>query len=354
MRQLPLHELTPQRICLIKPSALGDIVQSLPVLTALRSRWPEAYIAWVANRGLSGILRGHPHLDEVIEFDRSPRGWQGWAAVRRLASQLASRQFDLAVDLQGLLRSGLMTLATRAPRRVGLASAREGAAWTYTDSVAVDTLEQSAVTRYWQVARALGCPGDPPQPRLGFTPALRNWARQQLGALPRPIVAIHAGAQWETKRWPPRHFAEVARRAQTEFGASVLLIGGPGEGQLADEIAAGLVGPYANFAERTQLLELAALLEAADVVCSGDTGPMHLAAAVGAPVVAVFTCTSPVRAGPYGSCHRVVATNVDCAASYLKRCSKMICMQELTPDRVWPALRAALSEWAARRQGRAG
>jgi ADP-heptose:LPS heptosyltransferase len=134
----------------------------------------------------------------------------------------------------------------------------------------------------------------------------------------------------------------------------VLLVGGPGERALADQIAARLSGPVVNLAEQTRLLELAALLEAADIVCSGDTGPMHLAAALGTPVVAVFTCTSPVRAGPYGTGHRVVATRVACAASYLKRCGSMMCMHELVPDRVWPALDAALRELVRTRPSQAG
>lgn len=349
-----LAELEPRRVCLIKPSALGDIVQTLPLLAGLRERWPRAHFAWVVHRNLSGLLAGHPQLDEVIEFDRSARGFARLSSIRQLAGRLRWGSFDLTIDMQGLLRSGLMCLATGAARRVGFANAREGAAWCYTDPISVDTLEQSAVTRYWLVARALGCVGDPPAARLGITPTLRSWAAQQLAGMPRPLVAIQAGAQWETKRWPPAHFAELARRAQNEFGAGIVLVGGPGERPLADEIAFPLTGPVANLSERTKLLELAAVLEAADVVVSGDTGPAHLAAAVGTPVVAVFTCTSPIRARPYGAAHRVVATNVSCGASYLKRCPKLICMSELTPDRVWPAVSAALAEHASRRASRAG
>lgn len=351
----PLDQLNPGRICLIKPSALGDVVQSLPVLAGLRRRWPNAHISWVIHRGLAGILAGHPQIDELIPFDRAARGWQRIGSSWELARRLWQSKFDLTIDLQGLMRTGLMTLATGAARRVGFASAREGAPWAYTDRVEVENRLQSAVTRYWLVARALGCAEPmPPAARFGLTPAHEAWGAEQLAALPRPRLAIHPGAQWATKRWPPEHFAALAERAQREFGAGVLLVGGPGERALADRIAARLRGPLVNLAERTNLLELAAVLASADVACSGDTGPMHLAAALGTRVVAVFTCTNPVLAGPYGSGHRVVATHVHCAASYRKTCPTMICMEELTPERVWPALAAALGEIAARPSVQAG
>jgi len=346
----PLSVLQPARVCVIKPSALGDIVQSLPVLSALRARWPEAHLAWVINRGLAGIFDGQPELNQVIPFDRSARGLGRIAAMTRLARTLRDGRFDLAIDLQGLLRSGLMTLATRAPRRVGFADAREGAALAYTDRVPVPTRQQSTVDINLLVAQSLGCQGPVPPVRLGIGAGEAAWAEQMLQGLPRPILAIHPGAQWETKRWPAESFAELARRAHAECGAGVVLLGGPGDAQVAQHVAQNLAGPRVNLAGRTSLLELAAISSAADVFLSGDTGPMHLAAAVGTRVVAVFTCTSPARARPYGPDNRVVATRVSCAASYLKTCSTKHCMLELSPGRVWPSLAAALGEAVARRQ----
>jgi lipopolysaccharide heptosyltransferase I len=341
-------------VCLIKPSALGDIVQSLPVLRGLRQRWPNAHIAWVARPALSGLLVEHPDLNEIIQFHREARRWRRVTETLSLARRLRSSRFDLVIDLQGLARSAWMCLACGAPRRVGFANARELAPWAYTDRIAVSTMEQSAITRYWLIAQALGCQGSPPAPRLGLSPKLRQWAAGQLASLPRPVLAIHVGAQWATKRWPASHFAQLARQAQTEAGVGVVLVGGAGERAIAQWIADCLPAASINLAERTNLLELAAILEAADVVCSGDSGPMHLAAAVGTRVVGLFTCTSPVRAGPYWPGSRVVATSVPCAASYLRRCASMICMQELTPQRVWPVVRGALAEIAPRRESRAG
>lgn len=350
----PLSELEPRRVCLVKPSALGDIVQTLPLLAGLRTRWPAAEFSWVVNRSLAGLLARHPHLTEVIPFDRAGRGLSRITGLWQMARRLRERRFDLTIDVQGLFRSGLLTWLTRAGRRVGFASAREGAARFYTEGVPVPTPEVSAVTRYWVLAQAMGCAGSPPRAVLSIGSEERAWARSMLAGLPRPWLVVHPGAQWETKRWPPEKFAAVAHAAQREFGAGVVLVGGPGEATLTAQVRHRLPSATIDLAERTSLLQLAAVCEAADVFLSGDTGPMHLAAAMGTPVVAVFTCTSPVRAGPYGSGHRVVATHVACAASYLKRCGSLVCMSELTAERVWPAVHAALAEAIAARRPKAG
>src|SRR5262245_37412614 len=160
MPRPPLRLYEPRRVALLKPSALGDVVHSLPVLSALRRRYPSAHLTWVVNAAYEPLLRGHPHLDEVLPFDRGAAR-AGWgAAVRAVAgffAELRRRRFDLVIDLQGLLRSGLMASATGAPRRVGLGGAREGARWFYTDVVPVpEPGSTHAVDRYWLVAQALG------------------------------------------------------------------------------------------------------------------------------------------------------------------------------------------------------
>jgi heptosyltransferase-1 len=347
LKDTPLQSLQPRRICIVKPSALGDIVQTLPVLSMLRQRFPQAHIAWVVKPGLAGILRGHPELDQVIEMPRG-RGWRMVLGFFRLLNDLRRQRFDLVLDIQGLFRSGLMAWCTRAPRRLGYRLAREGAYLAYTDTIDVDYRTMPALEHYRLFAQRLGCSDPVPQATVPITHQDRQKIHALLARLPRPWLAIHAGAQWETKRWPPESFAEIARWAQQRHGAGIVLLGGPGEGALATQVEQLLDGPVVNLAEATTLTELAAAAEAADVFLSGDTGPMHLAAAVGTPVVALFTCTSPMRAGPRGTAHHVVTTTVPCAASYLRKCPDMKCMRELTPQRVWPAV-SALLEMATQR-----
>src|SRR2546421_5605141 len=158
----PVHAINCRGVALIKPSPLGDIVHALPVLGALRTRFPTAHITWVVNRAYELLLRGHAALDATLPFDRAAlrHGPATALAVLRFARRLRAGRFDLVIDLQGLLRTGLMAAATGAARRVGLSSAREGATHFYTDIIP-DDLSAHAVDRYWRVAEALGA-GDGP------------------------------------------------------------------------------------------------------------------------------------------------------------------------------------------------
>ncbi|HTI49753.1 MAG TPA: glycosyltransferase family 9 protein [Planctomycetaceae bacterium] len=339
--RLPASEIasiTARRICIIKPSALGDVVQSLPLLPALRRRFPEATIDWVINGDFAGLLDGHPELANVIPFDR--RG--SWRDFVRLLRHLRQRQYDLVFDLQGLLRSAIMTLATGAPYRVGLETAREGAGWASHVTVPGTARDIPAHQRFRAIVAALGAASLPSDSGLFIPAKARAWARETLQSLPRPILAIHAGAGWETKRWPAEKFAEVAGR----FSGSVVAVGSRGEAALAARIVAKGAGSgrsALDLAGATNLSQLAAVLENVDVMLSNDSGPLHLAAAAGTPVVGIFTCTSPVISGPSGSGHELVTTTVPCAASYCKRCPQrapahMACLQEVSVERVAQAV----------------
>jgi lipopolysaccharide heptosyltransferase I len=351
MPRIPLSALEPRRIALIKPSALGDIVHALPVLAALRRRFPRAHLAWVVNRAYEPLLRGHRDLDEVLPFDRGAArsGW--WGAARtyaRFFRDLRRRDFDLAVDLQGLLRSALMAAATGAARRVGLADAREGAPLFYTDGVPAPA-GLHAVDRYALVAEALGA-GGVKDFHVPLDRAAAEWADGQLRDSPRPWLVLGVGSRWPTKRWPPAHFATLARAAQAAFGGTVLFVGGADEAELAEQVRARLTGPARDLSGRTTLPQLAALLARADAMLANDTGPLHLAVALGRPVVAPYTCTQVRLTGPYGAFASAVETKVWCAGSCRKRCDRLECMAELTPDRLWPVLHEVLLRWRDRNQ----
>jgi lipopolysaccharide heptosyltransferase II len=346
-----LDRIEAQRIALIKPSALGDIVHALPVLGALRQRFPTARIVWVVYRTYAELLEGHPDLDGILAFDRGRPGW-GVAAAAALADairRLRQERCDLVVDLQGLFRSGLLTWCSGARRRVGLFSAREGAQWTYTDVLSDPqgrTLESlHAVERYWLVADALGVGHLPKRFWLPLAEEDRSWCRQRLAPFPRPWLAVHLGTRWPTKRWPVEHFAELCQRAVGEAGGSVVLIGSGADAGLAAEFRSRFAGALLDLTGQTTLRQLSAVVHEADIVVSNDSGPLHLAAAWRRPVVAPFTCSSVVRSGPYGQKAHAVATQVWCAASYRKRCARLECMAELTPDRLWPVLEGHLQQW---------
>ena len=351
VRVVALQEL-PRRIAIIKPSALGDIMHALPTLTALRRRFPHAHIAWAVNRGYAPLLEHHPDLDAVIAIDRSAmrRNWlKGGLAFSRFLWHLRRQHFDLAIDLQGLLRSGLMALATGARIRVGLASAREGARWCYTHRIDDVDGVGHAVDRSWRVAEALGAGGEK-RYGLAVDSAAQQEAIALLGRLPRPWIVVAAGARWLTKRWPPEHFAALLRMAQAQFGGTAIFVGALDEADVSRQTAALVRGPKCDLTGRTTLPQLAALLAEADVVLANDTGPLHIAVALGRPIVAPYTCTQVALNGPYGQFARTAETTVWCKGSYRKRCDRLECMAELTPERLWPAMSEVLSTWQSERR----
>jgi ADP-heptose:LPS heptosyltransferase len=373
----------PQRIALVKPSALGDIMNSLPVLTALRQRFPLAHISWIVNRSFVPLLQGHRDLDEILPFERNLtwfRPISGLSAMFRFIRDLRRRRFDLVIDLQGLFRTGLIAYVSGAKRRVGLASAREGASWFYTEVVDDRAGSPHAVDRCWRVAEHFGAGQGQKQFHLAIEPAAAEWARNLLAGYPRPWLAVGAGSRWLTKRWPTQHFAELVRRAHRQFGGSVILIGAPDEIELAGQTATMVTPPtyvggslegtppaylggsldgtpptyvggsqVLNLAGKTNLAQLTALLAQVDVLLANDTGPLHLAVALGRPVVAPYTCTKVSHNGPYGQFDNAVETRVHCQGSYLRKCDRLECMAELTPDRLWPTLHGILEKWTRHR-----
>ena len=305
MTQAPsrLTRLEPARVCIIKPSSLGDVVHALPILAALRGPLASAHLAWVVNRPFREVLEGHPDLDELIVYDRSGAAATFWvsAGCARLLRTLARGRFDLTIDLQGLLRSALMAAATRAVVRVGMADAREGARWFYTHSVDASRLSVHAVDRVARVAAAFGAPM--PQPRFDLPIGEENirWARQLLAPVAAPRIVLNLGASWPTKRWPPEHFGEIARRATQEYHAGMIAVGSASDRPLVQALARSAAPiPILDLSGRTNLHQLAALSLESDLLISNDTGPLHLAAAAGARVIGIYTCTDPNLTGPFG------------------------------------------------------
>jgi lipopolysaccharide heptosyltransferase II len=351
--RIDLAALEPERVLLIKPSSLGDVVHALPVLRAIRKRWPTAHLAWVVNSGLRGLIDGHPDLDEVIPFDRSalsPRP-EGWSRTVQWARNLRGRGFELAIDLQGLLKSGIMAWSSGAAVRVGLAEAREAAGWFYTHRIPAPSGARHMVERMMAVARAFGCEGPIERVPPALTEAARGYAAGALSGVPRPMLGVNLGARWLTKRWPAESFAALGRRARDEFGAGIVLVGAPEDRDLARAFEAALgARADADLCGRTSLPELSAVLERLDVLVSNDTGPLHLGCAVGTRCVGIYTCTSPAATGPYSTRAIAVETRVWCAASRLKSCRRMDCMTELDVERVWPAVRTQLITAAADRK----
>jgi heptosyltransferase-1 len=314
----PSQPFNPQRILILKPSSLGDIVHALPSVHLIRQRYPNAHIAWLVNPEFQSLLAGNPVVDQVIEFPR-----RNLAAIPGLVRTLRRGRFDTVVDLQGLLRSGLLARATGATRRIGLSDSREGARWFHTEIVPVPRCH--AVDRYLCAARHLGCGDAPvvfPLPPSTVTDAQDGW------------IAINPSARWETKLWGDDRFAALIRRLPAE---RVVLTGSGADRSRLERLAPGC----RNLAGQTTLPELAALYARCAVVVTNDTGPMHIAAAVGTPVVAIFGPTDPLLTGPYGPQHTVLRAGIPCSPCFSRSCrhsQPMECMNAISVDRVLQAV----------------
>ena len=321
----------PRKILIIKPSAIGDVVHTLPVLDLLRRRYPDARISWLVTPACAGLLERHPQLDEVLRFERKEFG-KGWRSPKvaadlfRFTRSLKDRRFDLVIDLQGLFRSGWLAWATRAPVRVGPASAREGAPLFYTHRVATGDPEQHAIERYLTVAQAVGCERGP----VRFNFAVDDADRAHVAGLtPRRYAVLMPGANWVTKQWPVERFAALVAPLRERFGLESVVAGGPDVAGLAEKVPA-----TANLAGRTNLRQLVALLERAELVVANDSGPMHIAAALCRPLVTPFGPTNPVRTGPYGRMESVVRVDIPCSPCYSRRCSHVSCLRWIETEPV--------------------
>jgi lipopolysaccharide heptosyltransferase I len=352
------------RILLIKPSAFGDVVHTIPVLAKLRARYPLARIDWLITPENADLVRLHPALSNVVLFPRKQLGrdWAATWAVARLLRDLRRSRYDLVVDLHGQFRSALFAMASGAPTRIGFDrprpavtatdrrpsddvglhgwfGAREGAWVAYTHRIPVPRLDVHAVDRYLWLGDLLGFDDEPPEFLVNVPPVAVERVGQLLSALPdatKPLAVVVPGTIWETKHWTIAGFARVARDLMGA-GMAVVLAGAPADRDRCRAIA-GLCPGALDISGQTSLAELAALIRRASVCVTNDSGSMHLAVALDRPVTSVFGPTDPVKIGPYGRPDSVVRVDVPCSPCYLRRlhtCPRgHVCMERVTPDMV--------------------
>ena len=326
----------PKRILIVKPSALGDVVHALPVAALLKARWPDAHLAWLVAAPFAPLLETNPLVDETIPFDRG----RGDSLARhsgragRLAATLRRGDFDLVIDLQGLFRSGWLAWQTRAATRVGFAYAREAASLFYTDKVAERPGERHAVERYLDVAEHLGCGRSPVRFDLPTTEADDLAVERLLSPLRgEPFAVLLPGTNWATKRWPAERFASLAARLRGELGLRAVVAGGPDAAEAAGIILAAAPDAL-NLVGQTGVRELVSLLRRASLAVTNDSGPMHLAAALGRPLVATFGPTSTDRTGPFGRGGSVVRLDLICSPCFRRQCAHQTCLASLSVDSV--------------------
>lgn len=313
------------RLLVVKLSSLGDVLHALPAVHALKLGL-NAAIDWVTQTPYVDLVRCCPDVERVIVFDRR----HAWRTLRPFLAELRAADYEWIVDLQGLLKSALVTRLARGARRIGPSFHREGARWFYTAVAGPRDKQRHAVEENLDVARYLGLPVPPPEFPLALPLRL-------LGE-PPPRVALLPHSRWSSKNWPVASFVEVGRELQDHVGATLYLLGGAEEAAVCAQMEKELKGPVVNLAGQTTLVQLGGVLKEMNLVIANDSGPMHLAAAVGTPVLAIFGATDPRRTGPYGPRHRVVKGKLLCQPCFARACRYRdhSCMRAVTPQLVVP------------------
>jgi lipopolysaccharide heptosyltransferase I len=352
----PILDLS--RILIIKPSSLGDVVQALPVAWALRDLKPDARIDWLVTPGCAGVVEGLAAIDHVFPFDRGRFGrmWRNPLSAMEFVwflGRLRRVRYTTVVDLQGLFRSGFLSWASGAATRLGLANSREGAERFYTDIVKLPPGPLSAIDRYFEAAVALGVPREAAKRFDVFIPPEKAVeARELLKARGlaegRRYVVLVPGARWQTKRWPEERFAALANRIHEKLDLAPVLVGAPSDREIADRMVQMQGRHLVDVIGRTDLKVLAAVLQGAECVVTNDTGPMHLASALGRPILAIFGSTDAALTGPYGADNLVLGRKAACAPCLERSCQfagqqqELICLRSITVDEVFECLRQML------------
>ncbi len=333
------------RILIVKLGAIGDVVHTLPALAVLRRALPNAHIAWVVERGgAAKLLRDNPCLDELIEVDT--RGWrkdllgsETRTAIKASLSKL--RDYDIALDFQGLLKSGMMTWLSRAPRRIGFAkeALREPAsAYLLTERVAVDD-DDHIIKKNLSLIAQLGIStvGEYEFP-LGISFTEQQFAEQQIAVRGGNVAIINPGGGWPTKLWNAEGFAAIADRLWEVYGWRSVVTYGPGEEALAQSVVAHSHSGAVELLDST-LKQFFALAQQAKLFIGGDTGPLHLAAAAGTPLVGIYGPTPARRNGPFSSADVIVERfDLDCRVDCFRRsCSHTSCMR-IPIEMVWQSV----------------
>jgi len=328
------------KILILKPSSLGDVIHALPVLRLLKLHFRTAEIFWWIDSALAPLLEGDPDLAGVVRFERKRWGRpQHWPEMFRSLRWLRAQNFDLVLDLQCLARSAAFAWLARGKFLVGLDEVREGARGFYDLAVPRKDYFTHAVDWYLAVLPALGVPVHKnfvwlPERKQIAANVQKKWLAEKSifhppsSTLHPRLILLQPGARWENKRWPVSHFSELVSLLEKKFPAArFAVLGGADDSPLGEKISAAAPAKVLNLCGATSLPEMIEWVRRCDLLVTNDTGPMHVAAALGKPLVALFGPTEPRRTGPYGQLQNVLRLDLPCAP-----CMKPDCTFERTEE----------------------
>ena len=338
-------------ILIVKLSAIGDVVHTLPSLAALRNLYPDAHITWVIEEASSDLIQSHPYLDRVIISRR--KKWiddlkhgridKSLREMKSFIHDLKARPYDLVIDFHGLFKSAMVVSLSSGKRKLGYDSMQELSGFFLNEKIPED-MKKHAVDRYLDFPRYLGADVKEAE----FLIPIGEENKRNVEGLLRThgiekedkYVAISPVALWETKLWEDEKFARLCDLITEEQKVKVVFTGSD-RGKL-ERIQSLMKSSSINLGGKTTLRELAYLYQLASLLITTDSGPMHIAAAVGTPVIALFGPTDPLRTGPYGKGHEVIRKELPCSPCFLKKCDSKKCMRDITVEEVFQAVKEKL------------
>jgi heptosyltransferase I len=328
------------KILILKPSSLGDVVQALPVLRLIKRSLPDSEIYWWIETQLAPLIEHDPDLTGVLHFER--RGWTNPSNWLRFWSRLRwvrQQRFDWVIDLQGLARSALFAWLANGKVTIGLDTPREAARGFYDYLVRRPSFYTHAVDWYLQVLPWLKVPVDRPFQWVPAQPAIAAAVRQKWPVGNSRWLVLQPGARWPNKRWPAEAYASLARRfAESEPDVRVAILGGIEDRQLGAVIARASPQRCLDLTGQVSLPEMVEWLRLSTLVVTNDTGPMHVAAALDKPLIALFGPTEPRRTGPYGQLANALQLDLPCVPCLKPRCHHcrpLECLRALSPEAVF-------------------
>jgi len=334
---------TLEKILIIKPSSLGDIVLALPALSALRRNFPDAQISWLIRPEFGPLLENHPYLNEIISFDRKFLGkaWyhpKAFASLVSLILRLRRSKFDAVFDFQGLFRTACLAYLSGCKIRFGIANARELAHLFYTHKVVQDQNCIHLVDYYLKIIKAAGATNVEVKFEIPVNPTDVDSANRLLAShdiRAGDYVVFVPGSAHSDKCWPVERFASLADRISSKFDLPIISVGTESVKSIVDQIKNLTDVQIANLAGLTSLGELIALLKTAKLVVSNDTGPGHIAAALGTPLVMMFSWSNPARIAPYGRAECMVAREPYSRGLKIKSTDPKHSIKSITVDEVF-------------------
>jgi heptosyltransferase I len=293
------------RVCIVMMSAVGDAVHVLPVINALKRHNPATHITWVLQPGPATLVRGHPAVDDIVLFDRA----KGVGAFLDVRDALATRRFDLVINLQVYFKAGIVTSFTRAPIKLGFDRARaRDMNWLFTNRKIPPHPEgQHVQDQYFEFLTAIGVPHEPVTWNLGPWSDEREWQQEFFAPISRPVAAIVVATSKPQKDWLPERWAEVVDRLTEDHGLQPVLVGGRSPREVAAEsliMARARHRPISALG--SGLRKLVSILDGSALVLAPDTGPLHVAVALNRPVISLIGYTNPKRTGPYRRFHDLI------------------------------------------------